>query len=264
MSNIDICIIGNTSLFDSDHFLDSVILRNKTICPNIDIQSNNIVDDEKYTNNINQLEKNLYYTESVWASFALNKNIKKIICFEKPNRGLPIFKYYGLTSNIILLSNENLNKSILGFLNMAVKKKINYGMKLFNPIRTSSQINNPSFINDCNYIFYFFTPINFKIIYHEVDNCLNKKSYIQLPCVNPEKIKQDKFDRYNLLMEWMGRNLHKYFKHLNFLTSDDKLVVGIYYKDNGYYCMKYGIPSHPLKNMSLDEFLIHAGLNITN
>jgi hypothetical protein len=172
MTEKDICIIGNVNLFNNKYFTDSAILKGQSFCGNTNIESNNIADTQIFTNWITELEPNLYYTEGVWASFALNRGKKRIICFEIPNRGLPIFKYYGITSRMVLISKQKLDLSLQSFLNLCIKKRMNRGMKLFNPIKSSYQIN--ELLNKCNIAIFRFTIERFEIIYHDIDIILKK------------------------------------------------------------------------------------------
>jgi hypothetical protein len=243
------CVIGDNKLLTRSFFTSSKILNGAYFCGN-----NNIADcvNISIPNNLRPFEDEIFYNDTIWFSFACQKDIDTIYCFDVPSGGLSMFRYIGVTQNLAN-TNENehvsLSQALRTILSRYRKRVLVYSVP--NNLFANKSFNERELFNT-NHTIMKFDEKRGKVIYNNI-------RYIPkgcIPCLGDNEMKYR--DNIILLMELIYRKLHRYFKKRGLLNEKDILLLNLYHRDNKLVFFRFGFPEHNLINTSLDELISYT------
>jgi hypothetical protein len=248
------CIIGNNKLLNRSFFTSSRILNGSYFCGNRNISSENtnIADFINFVmpNNLIPFEDEIFYTDRIWFSFACQKDIDTIYCFDTPSGGLSMFRYYGVTQNL-LNSKENeyvsLSQELITLISKYRGKSLVYNIP--NDLFENKSIDERK-LHRLNHTIIRFDNKRSKVVYNNISSI--PKSCI--PCIVCGDNDMSYRDNINLFMEWISRKLWKHFNNRHILNEKDILLLNLYYENNQIVFFRFGFPEHNL-NMSIDELI---------
>ena len=252
LSDTDKCIIGTNNLLNCKYFSDSEILRGAYFCGDANFNPNNTIDYQIsiIPNNLKMLEEEIFYNDTIWASYACHKNLKKIFCFNVPAGGLSTFTYYGVTIpflqskyNEYHLSNQILNNLTKSYRGMQIKYKVP------NELRENRSLDKEQ-LSTTSHVIIKFNHKRSKIIYHNMIPYI----YKCIPCTKEESFQTMK-DKITFFLEKVSRKLQQHFKRRKILNESDILLLNLYYCKNEIVLFRFGFPDHPLVNMPLDTLI---------
>lgn len=252
LNDTDKCIIGTNLLLNCKYFGESQILRGSYFCGDANIKKNNLTDTQIsiIPNNLKMLEEEIFYNDTIWASYACHKNLKKIFCFDVPAGGLSTFTYYGVSIPLVQsryneyhLLNQILNKLTNDYRGMKIKYNVP------NELRENRSLDREQ-LSTTSHVIIKFNHKRSKIIYHNMIPYV----YKCIPCAKDESLQTIK-DRITFFLEKVSRKLQQNFKRRKILNDSDVLLLNLYYCKNEIVLFRFGFPDHPLVNMPLDTLI---------
>jgi hypothetical protein len=254
------CVLGKNSLLHKNFFTSSQILRGAYFCGNANVtaENKNIADFNNVIipNSLKIFEDEIFYNDSIWFSFACQKDIDNIYCFDIPCGGLSMFRYYGVTQNLIN-SKENEHISLTQTLNTLTSRyrgtrmRCNFPNNLFLNLSIDEQK-----LSKLSHVIMKFDNKKGKVIYNNIHPVINKC----IPCGCSEDVIMFN-DKTQLFMEWLCRKLYIHFRNRNLLNEKDILLLNLYYNKNTFVFFRFGFPEHKLVNKSLDELISNTTRN---
>lgn len=222
------CIIANVSILYSE-VLRFPVFKGSNLC-----LDRLLLDDESqpyFLNNIRLFSNEIHHTDTIWTSFAVHYNVKKVYIFTAPNGSLPIFKHIGMSHPLIKElyyqdSNSFMSKITEGMKNIVISPKNDY--------------------NRYSYAVIKFNEKRGKLIKTDINLvgcCLGNIS--------------DETDKHRFKAEWLTRKIFTILSKRNLTRKEDVIVLTVWYetKNNKMIIHKshFGLCEEILTNEILDE-----------
>jgi dipeptidyl aminopeptidase/acylaminoacyl peptidase len=230
------CIIAK-SIILKEEILNHKDLKNSYLCLDRQLDDNEL---QPYYRNYTKLFDNeIIYSDSVWSSYGIHNNVKRVYLFEIPNKTLSVYEHIGMSKELIEASYYQNGKD---FLKSIIPKNLKVSFEKSNIKETST-------------VTMMFNNRRGKVIDHNIN--------LVQSCCDIFTSKEDRLMQQKLIIEWLSRKINNGLQR-NKLTNDiDVTVLTLKYNYNGnkidIYEVHFGLPY----NMTVEIFDVIKNKNFS-